>query len=191
MTARPVTTDSNEGERFSRVKLLNHFESRRQLTVAIKDAIEESGMGGMPYLREVAGGLTTKLRHYPPGLPFDSVARDMGGWIVRTFLDTGERVRCRQCGTEPWCIDSTTDRLRIGCSTCARTGAALCSDGVAGGVKRGAWNIAAGLGDSHEWEFLNELGRPTHTETLPGGCPRYCASVEPRRQPRGPVLPRS
>ena len=34
--------------RFSKGELLNHFESRRELTDAIKDAIEQSGMDGCP-----------------------------------------------------------------------------------------------------------------------------------------------
>ena len=34
--------------RFSKGELLNHFESRRELTDAITDAIEQSGMDGCP-----------------------------------------------------------------------------------------------------------------------------------------------
>ena len=35
-----------------------------------------------------------------------------------TYLETGERLQCRKCGTEAWCIDTTTEGLKVGCSKC-------------------------------------------------------------------------
>ena len=37
---------------------------------------------------------------------------------MRTIMDTGERLMCRQCDTEAWCIDTATDGPQVGCSTC-------------------------------------------------------------------------
>lgn len=37
---------------------------------------------------------------------------------MRTLLDTGERLVCRKCGTEAWCIDTATEEPKVGCSTC-------------------------------------------------------------------------
>ena len=35
-----------------------------------------------------------------------------------SFLDTGESLKCRKCGSEIWCIYTATEGLRLGCSTC-------------------------------------------------------------------------
>ena len=35
-----------------------------------------------------------------------------------TCLDTGEPLKCRKCGTEAWCIDTTAEGLKVGCSQC-------------------------------------------------------------------------
>ena len=37
---------------------------------------------------------------------------------MRTYLDTGERLTCRKCGNQAWCIDTATEGLKLGCSTC-------------------------------------------------------------------------
>ena len=37
---------------------------------------------------------------------------------MHVYLDTGESLKCRKCGTEAWCIDTATDGLRLGCSKC-------------------------------------------------------------------------
>ena len=39
---------------------------------------------------------------------------------MRTFLNTGERLKCRKCGTEAWCIDSAVEGPTLGCSACGR-----------------------------------------------------------------------
>ena len=36
-----------------------------------------------------------------------------------SYLKTGERLQCRRCGSQAWCID-TVDGLRIGCSQCGK-----------------------------------------------------------------------
>ena len=37
---------------------------------------------------------------------------------MHTCLETGEPLKCRKCGTEAWCIDTTTEGLKVGCSKC-------------------------------------------------------------------------
>ncbi len=39
---------------------------------------------------------------------------------MHTYLETGERLKCRQCATEAgtWCIDTATEGLKVGCSIC-------------------------------------------------------------------------
>ena len=38
---------------------------------------------------------------------------------MHTYLETGERLKCRKCATEAgtWCI-TTTEELKVGCSKC-------------------------------------------------------------------------
>ena len=35
-----------------------------------------------------------------------------------TYLGTGERLKCRKCGDQAWCIDVKEERLKVGCSRC-------------------------------------------------------------------------
>ena len=37
---------------------------------------------------------------------------------MHTHLETGERLTYRKCGAEAWCIDTTTEGLKVGCSNC-------------------------------------------------------------------------
>ena len=37
---------------------------------------------------------------------------------MHTCLETGEPLKCRKCGTEAWCIDTTTEGLKVRCSKC-------------------------------------------------------------------------
>ena len=36
-----------------------------------------------------------------------------------TYLETGERLKCRKCGTEAWCNDTKTEGLTVHCKKCA------------------------------------------------------------------------
>ena len=40
---------------------------------------------------------------------------------MRTYLKTGEPLKCRKCGTDEgvWCVN-TTEELKIGCSKCGQ-----------------------------------------------------------------------
>ena len=35
-----------------------------------------------------------------------------------TYLETGERLKCRKCSTKAWFIDTVTEGLTVGCSKC-------------------------------------------------------------------------
>ena len=37
---------------------------------------------------------------------------------MHTYLETGEPLKHRKCSTEAWCIDTTTEGLKVGCSKC-------------------------------------------------------------------------
>ena len=37
---------------------------------------------------------------------------------MHTYLETGELLKCRKCDAEAWCIDITTEGLKVGCSKC-------------------------------------------------------------------------